>query len=275
MKTAILTRAVLLSLAGTAALGSGCDNQHLLGGVDAGPPASDDSGTPPTVDAGVDVPDTGSPGPTQSWTGYIENYHFASGSDAIRISFAPDSSGNVVGTVTLGTGTPPPPATDPNVGYPADLLKASPDITIASRSYIAEGFGYSMRAGTLTAGRLRFGVDTSELWNGWCALQTPVPPQGMCDEPVCKSLCMPNWASMTGPNGCGLLNPATDLYEPVDCGKLALCGAWGVCICEASGCYVQDGGIKFMFDFALPSDLGSGSVVGQFGDHNVHLTKDP
>jgi hypothetical protein len=295
MKTAIMRRAFLVTLgvcAGVVGIvASGCDNRHVLGTVDdaATPPWADgsiivDAGPHPSGDGGIivdarpsladggDTREVGVLGPSESWTGYVENYRFRSGSDVVKIAFASDPAGQLVGTVTLGSGTPPPPASDPNVGYPADLVAGS--LPGAARAYIAEGYEYSLRAGTLTNGRLRFGVGTWELWTGWCALQTPVPPQGVCDEPVCQGTCLPNWGSMSGPNGCGLLNPATNQYEPVDCGKLALCGFGGVCTCYAS-CTVRDNGTQITFDVALTNGAGSGSVAGGLGDHNVHFTKDP
>ena len=294
MKTATLRSAFMLGASAFAvvAFGAGSDNRHLLGAVDGGAGTTGAAGTAViagttgtagttgaagstggSIDAGTG-PEVGVLGPSQSWTGYIENYKFRSGSDAVKITFASDAAGNLVGTVTLGSGTPPPPATDPNVGYPADLLSSVPDVTSA-RNYLAEGFGYSMRSGTVTGARLRFGVDTWEIWKGWCALQTPAPRQGPCNEAVCQTSCLPNWGSMSGPNGCGLLNPATNQYDPVDCGKLALCGFGSVCMCVvASGCSVREDGSPISFDLTITGDLASGSVAG-LGDHNVHFTKDP
>ena len=277
MKTATMALAAFLPLAGVSALGTGCDNTHLLGGIDGGPPASDDSGPPPGGDAGADVPETGGLGPVQSWTGYIENYKFASGSDAVRISFAADTTGAIVGTVTLGNGTPPPPATDPNVGYPSDI--GGPDATPVPTDHVAEGYTYTMRNVAFNGRRMQFGVGLWELWRDWCVLQTPVPPQGVCDEPVCQGSCLPNWGSMISADQmhCAQLNPSTDQYEPVDCGKLTLCQFGMVCVCYGTTCAVRDQGVQLSFDVSVTTDgaFADGSVDGRISPHNVHFTKNP
>lgn len=282
MKTAITRDAWIVAAAATAIALAGCDNTHLLGTLDGGPPPSQDSGPSPADDAGPDLPgmDADRPdagGPITSWTGYIENYKFASGSDAVRIAYTSDASGNVVGTVTLGAGSPPPPATDPNVGYPADI--GSVDGPPVPRSYVAEGYRYTMRNVMFSARRMQFSVAFWELWQGWCALQTPVPPQGSCDEPVCPGTCLPNWGSMISADHmhCAQLNPATNQYEPVDCGKLALCQFGMACTCDPTTCSVRDQGIQLTFDVSVSTDgaFADGSIVGQIVGHNVHFTKDP
>jgi hypothetical protein len=153
---------------------AGCDNQHLVGRIDQN---GDDAGLTSTADGPVGSRPDGNPGGqapdarvigpiTQaqtSWTGYIENYQFPSGSDVITFTFAADSSGQVVGSVVLGNGTPPAPATDPNVGYPPTLPATGYD------GSWTEGFPYSMVSGLSTATRLRFTIFSFELWSGWCA----------------------------------------------------------------------------------------------------------
>ncbi|HMF40398.1 MAG TPA: hypothetical protein VKQ32_06880 [Polyangia bacterium] len=263
----------LSALAAIALAGAGCTNNHLLGAVDGdgGPPGSNDGavraddGPPPTQpnDAGSDAREIGVLGPSTSWTGYVENYQFPSGSDVVKIAFASDDAGQVVGTVILGNGTPPPPATDPNVGYPPGYgAPQQPVIVGPPAGYIAEGYAYSMRNGTLVGSRLRFGVSLTDLWQGWCALQTPVAG---------SSSCLPNWGGMSSPSGCALLNPATNQYVPVDCGKFDLCFLGMICRCDASGCQVQDYGISDMFDVSINNDRADGSM----DTHNVHFTKDP
>jgi hypothetical protein len=285
MKTAFTGRMVRV-IAGFGAIGAisagggGCENRHLLGGIDDG-----DASTPPhLLDAGMSEPVMVSPVdarpdvgfmPDQTWTGYVENFSFLSGSDAIKLAFSVESSGQLVGTVTLGSGTPPPPATEPNVGYPAEF---SPFGLFGAREYIAEGYPYSMRDGTLSGARLRFSIGTLELWTDWCALQTPAPATGQCDEPVCSSLCLPNQGYMMSLNGrCALWNPATGQYDkPVDCGKAALCLGDLICRCDPSACSVIDDVGHIRFDITVNAADASGSAVGgQIVDRNVHFTRAP
>jgi len=260
-------RAAGLCVIGAMAFSSGgCDNNHLLGGVDGGPPPTDDSGQPPANDGGpraVDAsPDISHPvGDAQAWTGYVENYAFPSGSDTVKIAFAVDSAGQVTGTVILGNGTPPPPATDPNVGYPPGYNDQQQPLLFGPPNYIAEGYAYTMRGGTLAGPRLRFGVSLTELWRDWCALQTPIPGAFSC---------VPNLGAAFTSTGCYQTNPATNEMVTVDCGKLSLCWAGSVCQCDASGCQAQDGN-NSMFDISINNDRADGSM----DTHNVHFTRDP
>jgi hypothetical protein len=255
---------------------AGCNNSHLLGAVDGG---GGTGGTQsPSMDAQMNLDDGASPPDVpgnvrdgaiiaESWTGYAENFMFRSGSDAVRFSFLTEPSGQIVGYVSFGTGTPPPPPTDPNVGYPADLLRDSFDLNVAPRTYLAEGYPYEMRAATLVGARLRFAVDTWQLWRQWCALQTPAGTSGMC---------VPNSGFMVSGDrtSCGLFDEAANQYVPVDCGKLALCGLGGVCICGASDCMVREDGNRITFDITFDDLRASGSASGPIGLHNVQFTKD-
>ena len=263
MKTTATGKLVLMrtgscAIAAMAILWVGCDNNHLLGAVDGGPNQSNDAGLPPAGDASNDGAIVM---PVQSWTGYVENYQFTSGSDAVKISFAVDPAGNLIGAVILGNGTPPPPATDPSVGYPPGLF-SYPDEAWGALTYVAEGYAYPMHNGTLDGQRLRFGVDLQDLWRDWCALQTPLPG---------SSGCLPNWAGMATVDTCAQTNPTTGEIVPVDCGKFGLCQLTMMCVCDASGCQLQDHGATMMFDISINNNRADGSMDA----NNVHFTKDP
>lgn len=243
-----------------------CNNDHGLGSLDlegTGQPAQADALAALPVDAGSPpVPDArllGPLGPAESWTGYVENYQFAFGSDAIKLSLAYDPSGQVAGTVIFGNGTPPPPATDPNVGYPPGF---------GSSSFLVlptEGFSYSIVTGNLTSNRLRFSVNALEPWAGWCALQ-PAPTDG-------SDMCLPNWGGYGGPDGCWQTSPSGTKVM-VDCGKMKLCISDRVCACSPAGCLANDSPVAF--DVFVANGTASGSVAGgMLGGNNVHFTKDP
>ena len=205
-------------------------------------------------------------GSSQSWTGYVENYQFSSGSDVIRFTFAADSAGQIIGTVLLGNAVPPPAATDPNIGYPSDFAATQVDVS----SYWVEGFSYSMANGKLTPDRVRFTARGNELWSGWCMLQTSVDSSGMC---------LPSWGplpSWANHGQCAQVNPANGQTIDVDCGKLALCIESPVCICSATTCSVDlSTGGTVSFDLALSGTAANGSIVGNLGQYNVHFTQDP
>ena len=265
-----------------------CKADHSLGDMapDSGPDLSSAAAEMPPAQAQADTsvqtalnsaPDArqvGTLGPVQSWTGYIELHQFKSGSDTIKLSFAADSFGQVVGQVILGNGTAPPPATDPNVGYPEGKIDLFSGI---------EGFPYSMLNGNFAANRLRFTLQGLEPWGGWCALQTPVAD---------SDTCLPQWMSNSdgNQNQCFLVNPvdgygdaAPDpgLMVSVDCGKLILCNEARVCQCSTSSCGLNQSEAEnktTSFDIAVSNGTASGSMQGSLGGsdiHNVHFTKDP
>ncbi|MGB8296791.1 MAG: myxococcus cysteine-rich repeat containing protein [Polyangia bacterium] len=265
---------------GNTVSGDGCTDCTIDPGWQCPLPGQPCMPPPPDMDAGIPQPrfDTGVPvlpvhdagpaatgplsqGPT-SWTGYIENYQFPSGSDVIRFTSTVDSSGQVMVTVFLGNGTPPPPATDPNVVYPPGLDPLPTNI-----GYWVEGFAYTMTSGTFQTQRLRFTINSYQLWSGWCALQTPINGSDMC---------IPSWggASCTQ-DQCALQNPATGQMILVDAGKFALCQAL-VCACSTTTCvYNTNSGTTASFDLAVTGPAADGSVVGLVSDRaNVHFTLD-
>jgi hypothetical protein len=197
-------------------------------------------------------------GSAESWTGYVEGSQFASGSDLIKFSIAYDSSGQVVGTVIFGNGTPPPPATDPNVGYP-------PGFNYALGSPIPyEGFEYSIVAGSYLDRRLTFAVDTAELWADWCALQPP-PTNG-------STTCVPNFTQeQPGPGNSCTITMASGKTQQLDCGKLALCQAMSVCTCSSLGCSTNwSSHGEITIDVFVVGDTASGSMDRA----TVHFIKD-
>jgi len=224
----------------------------------------------PVHDAGPAATGPLSQGPT-SWTGYIENYQFPSGSDVIRFTSTVDSAGQVTVTVFLGNGTPPPPATDPNVGYPPGLATEGMMLDSAS-NYWSEGFAYSMTSGTFQPQRLRFTINNCQLWSGWCALEKPIDDSG---------LCLPTWGGGGRSDGtnwqCYLQNPANGQNTVVDCGKDNLCVMSRVCACSATACvYDPNSGRTVSFDLAVTGPAADGSVVGLISDRaNVHFILDP
>jgi len=255
-----------------------CDRDHQLGLADPADSGADslnsntlssssDAGVSTQVglDAqayvGLDAKVIGQLGPSQSWTGYIENFQFRSGSDVIRFTFATDPTGQVVGTVLFGNGTPPAPATDPNVAYPPEFSANGVFIP-----YGIEGFAYSMANGKLSSSRLQFTVQSYELWSGWCALQTPGYDGGMC---------LPNWNSSCANGKCTLTNPANgQKLTNVNPDILTLCLMIEVCLCSTTTCGANLSGYPTSFDLTLSGTDASGSVAGAFGG-NVHFTKDP
>jgi hypothetical protein len=201
------------------------------------------------------------PGPfTGVWKGYVENYAFADGSDTVVMTLDAVTA-QVAGHVTFANSSPPPPPTDPDVGYP-------PGTSDPNFPMIYGGFSYSLLAGTFDGQRLKFNVAPRELWKQWCELQT-----SYADEVNPGNYgCLPNWGGGSTGGQCYQQNPATHEVVYVDCEKLQLCAFLGsmVCHCCAEGC-TADMENAVSFDMVLAPPNADGSVdLG--GVHNVHLT---
>jgi hypothetical protein len=231
-------------------------------------------GVPPddAADAGVLKPLV--PGPT-TWTGFTEDidHEFPSGSNAIRFTFAVDPYGQVAGMVFLGAGPAPPPATNPDVGYPPEPWVASNQ---DPSDYWAEGFGYSMAQGIFEPERLHFVIDKHELWAGWCALQ----PVTWAND---SGSCLPSWESVSttlasGAPYCYQNNPTNKQATVRDCGKLALCTLNPVCICSIDACTYSPSDFSSIagFELVLSNGTATGRVDGIFNSYGiVHFTQDP
>jgi hypothetical protein len=257
---------------------AGCDNEHSLGTLSPLEGLTTDASVPGMlVDAAPvsNTPDArvlGEMGTLQSWTGYLESYQLSIGSDTVRLSFANDSSGQVTGTVTFGEGTPPPPATDPTVGYPPGVA----DVGMSGLLWAPlPGFPYSIVAGSYASGRLRIGIDILELWAGWCAMQT----QGPDGSPNCG----PNGFSATYSGGTDgqpcVVSVTTNGGKKLqyDCGWFRICvDAPTICLCSPAGCSANwTPGGSITFDMFLVGDTASGSVRESSGTYNVHFMKNP
>ncbi len=272
-----------------------CNNDHSLGDIvtsDGGgkldvAPRSGwvDARMLPSVDASApgasaDAQDPNLASLVGSWTGYIENYQFVSGSDTIKLTFEADAFGTMFGHVVFGVGTPPPPATDPNIGYPAGLLPGDPRWL---QLPWLEGFPFTVFGANLAGERLRFSIKGNEPWTGWCELQPPSSDG--------SPACVPNGTGSfdINSNYCLVFPPVDPTPIQFDCGKLWLC-LEETCICDASGCaaYIDPVADQsdprygrlitppmVSFDMFISSGIASGSVSGAFSDNNVHFIKDP
>lgn len=184
-----------------------------------------------------------------TWSGYVENFSFISGTDDLRLTIDVDASGDISGTVTLGGASAPPPATTPAVGWPAGYAYG----THAGLEY-AEGYAYRTSAVRWQSLRLRTQLATNEAWNDWCVMQTPyrVPQDN-------TYFCVSLQSSVTLSPPCQTLGDAGAPNTIVDCGKLGLCVLEG-CTCTSSGCAATELGANVFVDVALNGDKGDGSI---------------
>jgi len=193
-----------------------------------------------------------------TWVGDVENHQFGSGSDEVRVVI---TDGAPSGYVVFGNGTAAPPP-NPETGYPPSSGGGAAGRGGSARYEVYEGFQYTVFAGNVTGDRVRFKVESHELWQEWCSLQTPVPSQ----DGSGGYNCMPNLGYSSDGTHCWQAD------REVDCGKIELCFSQ-VCACTAQSCQATGQG-DTVFDLDHKGSELDGSVNGVFGLHNVRLTQE-
>ena len=155
------------------------------------------------------------------WVGRIENYQFPSGSNLVHLFIEGADDKSFCGSVTFGVGPLPPPATNPDVGYPPgvdiQLLHSTP-----AWHGPYEGFNYRLSQATVSGNDIRYTIYTREAWKSWCVLQASYPENRYFR-------CMPNGigemsreAGADGGAECALVDSSNRTV--IDCDKLILCG---------------------------------------------------
>lgn len=181
-----------------------------------------------------------------TWDGYAEATTFPDGSDRVRLTI--DANGQ--GTLRVGNAALLAPPTVANSGYPTE----NPN---AAQQTVIPGFLYPIYATQVQAARMQLGLNPTDLYAAWCALQAPVPYQittlvtpsgtyvtiGVGDAGVVSTqyACVaPN--SVVETNGVCEITTATDGGADgggtrIDCAKATLCATeFSVCTCTASAC---------------------------------------
>jgi hypothetical protein len=321
------SRCALRALVALGVLGSACGEVKLNAGStgDAGARPGADGGANPGDDVGVPWPGTPSNSFDQPctgaapdsvrgiWQGELDSFVLPSGSKAIRIDVAGGgANGGLCGTVTFGTGEPPPLATDPAAAPPAApaSLILAPD---ADRA-VVEGFAYEFNAlgappfdpggidGALSVpgevlmlpravegSRIRFGITLRQVYKSWCNLQLAFPRQTNFltqNAPQDDFLCAPPDLLANEPGGtyCADDGPLTNItVHHASCEQAVFCLA-ALCSCgngrgpgvePLAGCTVFNNA-STRFDLAVSGSTLSGSVVltGQSVE-TMHLTRVP
>jgi hypothetical protein len=250
---------------------AGCGGEKLdVGSNDAG-------ATGPVIDG---IPQSGSP-VAGVWSGPIDGFSLPSGSNLVTLTVVLGHNETLTATLVFGVLPPPPPATDPNVGYPpgADFALDASSAPGASFDRLYEGFPYTAELVSYDGTTLHLGVMLSEIWKTWCALQTAFGPTYASNLDAGVYGCLPTDVSVEyiPPDKCALVTDDGGV-TPLDCGKSWLCSIGPqICTCSASGCESTGGAPDDLFTL----QLGQGSLDGTFtgsgiatGDA-VHLVRVP
>ena len=205
--------------------------------------------------AGSDLPLVG------TWHGYVEN-GTAPWDDLTLVINGASVTGGVCGTLTIGTGTPPAPATDPSNPPGTDRSTgATPGVT--------PGFPLTLLRGTTDGTRVRFSVAQTEPYRSWCGIQSSY----LNDAAPNGCSCLPNWAAMgstsstpsSGP--CTLLDPTHAHNLTVGCAQFQLCVIGSnTCSCNAAGCDASVTGSGADFDLRFTANTAEGSNTESLGD---------
>jgi hypothetical protein len=166
-----------------------------------------------------------------NWDGYAEAYMFHYGnSDRVRLSINPDG----VGTMEVGDAALLPAPTNPDVGYPP---VPSVDPMFGIIGTLRDGVEYPVHDAAVESSRIRFKVNTFDMYGPWCEIQTPTLLAS-------GSYSCADSSNVTGlassPDGnCQKVAPDGSM-QTVDCGKYILCAGSSVCDCTPSGCTAQE-----------------------------------
>lgn len=199
-----------------------------------------------------------------TWVGYVENYHFRSGSDVITLTVASDGTG----TVRLGDQPTIPAAVDGTASYPEPV---DPNYGSIEVYQPYEGFDFTALDTSFTSARAKFAIASTEVWESWCPLQTSY------ELNATTFACMPNvtWTMDLQGAGCTILDEATNTMVPIDCGHIMLCTQPAPCLCDATGCEASVLP-SHHFDLVVDGDKLDGSLDGAaLGKLTVHLARTP
>jgi hypothetical protein len=211
--------------------GSGATGANTSG---VGASGSVTYGGPPVE--GADWPDPAAcmPAPNSPLVGSykgrwpLTNYYAEPKGDAVLTIKGLTADGQPCGTLHIGAGDPPPPATDPDAPYPPrdanDMLdgaKLGVGLVMAF-----PGVEYQIHKVESSPSRLAFSIAYNEVMRSWCGLQTRFPGADSC---------LPgNYSASQDPSGCSI-TPEGGMPMSLPCIKLSYCTPY-VCVCDDAGC---------------------------------------
>lgn len=192
------------------------------------------------------------------WNGYVELGRAPWDKLTLKV-VGRDSAGRICGSLTVGNGTPPAPATDPDLGYPELPGDEASWHGIASYSPPIDGYSFSLLNGFTDGARLTFAVVQNESVRSWCKLQTSYAARA--EQPTAGCTCLP-WANGgydTTTDACYLLDPSNGRW-PVNCMKRSMCNTMlSICACNEVGCDASSDGNNYSFDLRFTGDSAEGS----------------
>ena len=170
-----------------------------------------------------------------TWKGNVLDFYFTP-LEPLKLELVTKGD-ETVGTFTIGTGDPLPPPTDADTAWPPGYWDDG-HMDFAGRPPAPiTGFPYTVVRGAGCDSTLRFSIASTEAWQDWCALQTPVysgPDFGW------GCILRGNGASSDGVSCTTSDSSGNDLGTyPV--WKCSACGIFsgGMCACDENGCFAN------------------------------------
>jgi len=171
-----------------------------------------------------------------TWDGNILDFYFEP-QQALSLKLFENGDGEVVGTLTYGSGEPPAPPKSADEPWPPGYW---PEDGVGGRGSSVpdtfSGFPYTVVRGAGCDSTLRFSIATTEAWQDWCALQTPQYTEGYGWSCILAG----NGASSDGKTCTTQDNGKVLATYPV--WKCTACGVFGtsLCACDESGCRASE-----------------------------------
>ncbi len=206
-----------------------------------------------------------------TWQGNILDFYFEP-TETLELVLYADASGTITGKLTWGEGPSPPAPEGADIPYPPGYWEQQSNIMPVSVGPEPwPGFAYTIVRGAGCDTTFRFGVSTAELWQNWCALQTPVytPDYGWG--------CTLQGGGSSDGKTC-TVQPASGAWATYPMWKCEACGAFGfsgVCACDQSGCFA-DMTATHTFNLAYSVSGGAEILSGpdpSCGDCTVRLER--
>ncbi|WP_437318088.1 hypothetical protein [Sorangium sp. So ce385] len=187
---------------------------------------------------------------------------WVTGSGPARIELVLDASGQ--GTLLFGEPTDLPPISAPHDPY-LTTREANDANDIMGLLYVKRypGFKYSVVAESGRGSEMSFHIWVMQVWDGWCATQTPVfsPHARHCyacmyDDGLYSFVS--SSSSCEEPGGC-YAGRSLEEATRVDCGRVELCVMpyYNACSCTADECFANlapEGGQLTSYPYAVTID---------------------
>ena len=170
-----------------------------------------------------------------TWEGNILDFYFEP-QEALKLVLSADASGVITGKLTWGDGAPPPAPQGADIPYPPGYWEQHSGTHYLGSPDPWPGFAYTIVRGAGCDTTFRFGVSTSELWQDWCALQTPIDSGSFgwgCTLLGGSGSSNGTTCTIYGQNG------QTQTYPIWKCNACGSFGMNGVCACDQSGCFAN------------------------------------